>query len=111
MLIIERQRLVQFLMVLSNDFDGLRSSIICHSPIPSVDSVVHELLTHEIYLQSRSLKPPEENLSVMQLHSRPTFDFRNKPILKVANDEYYFCKKNGHCKAQCPLLNKKGRQQ
>lgn len=72
----EEQRLVQFLMALCNDFNGLRSSILHRNPVPSVDSVVHELLTREIYLQSCSLKSPAENVSVMQLSSRSTFDFQ-----------------------------------
>jgi hypothetical protein len=35
----EQQRLVQFLTALHNDFEGLRGSILHHSPLPSVDSI------------------------------------------------------------------------
>ena len=51
----EQQRLIQFLMKLRNDFEGLRGLIFHHSPLPFidfVDSVVSELLAKEIYLQS-----------------------------------------------------------
>ncbi|XP_019427158.1 PREDICTED: uncharacterized protein LOC109335479 [Lupinus angustifolius] len=43
----EQQRLVQFLMALRNDFEGLRGSILHRTPLPSVDSVVNELLAEE----------------------------------------------------------------
>jgi hypothetical protein len=36
--------------MLRNDFEGLRSSILHHSPLPSVDLVVSELLAEEIRL-------------------------------------------------------------
>jgi hypothetical protein len=35
----EQQWLVQFLTTLRNDFEGLRGSILHHSPLPSVDSI------------------------------------------------------------------------
>ncbi|GKC76597.1 hypothetical protein Tco_1127371 [Tanacetum coccineum] len=40
----ESQRLVQFLMALRQDFEGLRGSILHREPLPSVDSVASELL-------------------------------------------------------------------
>jgi hypothetical protein len=46
----EQQRLVQFLTALRNDFEGLRGSILYCSPLPSIDSVVNELLAEEIRL-------------------------------------------------------------
>ena len=48
----EQQRLVQFLTTFHSDFEGLRGSILHRSPLPSVDSVVSELLAEEIRLQS-----------------------------------------------------------
>ncbi|GJV26184.1 hypothetical protein Tco_1378879 [Tanacetum coccineum] len=48
----ESQRLVQFLMALRHDFEGLRGSILHREPLPSVDSVVSELLAEEIRLKS-----------------------------------------------------------
>ena len=48
----EEQRLVQFLMALRSDFEGLRGSIVHHSPLLSVDSVVSELLAQETCLKS-----------------------------------------------------------
>jgi len=46
----EQQRLVQFLIALRGDFEGLRGSILHRSPLPSVNSVVSELLAEKIRL-------------------------------------------------------------
>ncbi|KAK2663940.1 hypothetical protein Ddye_002514 [Dipteronia dyeriana] len=43
----EQQQLVQFLMVLRIDFECLRGSILHRSPLPSVNSIVSELLAEE----------------------------------------------------------------
>jgi hypothetical protein len=50
----EEQRLVQFLMALRDDFEGLRGGILHRNPLPNVDSVVSELLAEEIRLKSNS---------------------------------------------------------
>jgi len=46
----EQQRLVQFSTALRNDFERLRGSILHCSPLPSVDSIINELLAEEIRL-------------------------------------------------------------
>ena len=50
----EHQRLVQFLTALRSDFKGLRGLILHRFPLPSVDSVVSELLaevtTQELWI-------------------------------------------------------------
>jgi len=48
--------LIHFLTTLRSDFEGLRGSILHRFPLPSVDSVVSELLAEEIHLQSYSEK-------------------------------------------------------
>nr|GEZ20682.1 hypothetical protein CTI12_AA063150 [Tanacetum cinerariifolium] len=48
----ESQRLVQFLMALRYNFEGLRGLILHREPLPPVDSVVSELLAEEIRLKS-----------------------------------------------------------
>ncbi|XP_023761615.1 uncharacterized protein LOC111910054 [Lactuca sativa] len=52
----EEQRLVQFLMALRSDFEDLRGTILHHSPLPSVDSVVHELIAEETRIKSHADK-------------------------------------------------------
>ncbi|KAK0598489.1 hypothetical protein LWI29_035151 [Acer saccharum] len=108
----EEQRLVQFLMALRDDFEGLRGSILHRSPLPSVDSVVSELLAEEIRLKSQAGKGilPAPNPSVLAVSSRPSSNFENKLYSKVGIDECSFCKQKGHWKAQCPKLLNKAQQ-
>lgn len=47
----EKQRLVQFLMALRDDFEGISGTILHQTPLPSVDSVVNELLAEEIHFR------------------------------------------------------------
>ena len=101
----EEQRLVQFLMALRDDFEGLRGSILHRNPLPSVDSVVSELLAEEIRLKSQSSNKgilPAPNPSVFAVPSRPPSSSPSRP--KVGFDECSFCKRKGHWKAQCPML-------
>ncbi|MCI23885.1 hypothetical protein A2U01_0045068, partial [Trifolium medium] len=48
----EEQHLVQLLMALGDDFEGFRGVIFHRIPIPSVDSMVAELLAEETRLKS-----------------------------------------------------------
>ncbi|KAJ9557693.1 hypothetical protein OSB04_012307, partial [Centaurea solstitialis] len=103
----EEQRLVQFLMALRSDFEGLRGTILHRTPLPTVDSVVHELIAEETRLKSSGDKDPK-------LPSTPTvFAVPQRPQNKarVAPDECSYCKQKNHWKSQCPLLLKKGKQQ
>ena len=76
------------------------------SPLPSVDSVVSELLAEEIRLQSYSEKGilSASNPSVLAVPSKLFSNHQNKPYTRVGFDECSFCKKKGHWKAQCPKL-------
>jgi hypothetical protein len=97
----EQQRLVQFLTALRSDFKGLRGSILHRSPLPSVDSVVSELLAEDICLQSYSEKGILSTLtpSVLAVPSKPFFNHQNKPYTRVGFDECSFCKQKCHWKA------------
>ncbi|KAL5750900.1 hypothetical protein ACOSP7_025503 [Xanthoceras sorbifolium] len=108
----EEQRLVQFLMALRDDFEGLRGSILHRSPLPSVDSVVSELLADEIRLKSQSGKGilPIPTQSVLAVPSRPHASYENKPYSRVGFDECSFCKQKGHWKSQCPKLGNRAQQ-
>jgi hypothetical protein len=78
---------VQFLTALHNDFEGLRSSIIHHSPLSYIDSVVSELLAEEIRLQSYSEKRilSALNLLVLAVSSKPLSNHHNKPYTRLAS--------------------------
>ena len=92
----EQQRLVQFLTALRSDFEGLRGSILHRSPLPSVDSVVSELLAEEIRLKSYSEKGILSNPSVLAVPPKPFSNNQNKPYTRPAFDECSFCKQKGH---------------
>jgi hypothetical protein len=97
---------MQFLTTLRSDFEGLRGSILNRSPLPSVYSIVSELLAEEIRLQSYSEKRilSASNPSVLAVPSKPFSNNQNKPYTRVGFDECSFCKQKGHWKAQCSKL-------
>ncbi|KAJ9544353.1 hypothetical protein OSB04_024060 [Centaurea solstitialis] len=103
----EEQRLVQFLMPLHSNFEGLRGTILHRTPLPTVDSVVHELIAEETRLKSYGDKDPKlpSTPVVFVVPQRP----QNKA--RVAPDECSYCKQKNHWKSQCPLLLNKGKQQ
>ena len=108
----EEQRLVQFLMALRSDFEGLRGSILHRTPLPTVDSVVHELIAEETRIKSNTDKGPKTATPAVFAavpQQRPQSSNQNRP--KVAFDECTYCRKKNHWKAQCPLLLSKGNQQ
>jgi hypothetical protein len=102
----EQQGLVQFITAFRSDFEELKGSILHHSPLPYVDSVVSELLAEEIRLQSYSEKKilSASNPFVLAVPSKPFSNHQNKPYTRVGFDECNFCKQKGHWKAQCPKL-------
>ncbi|KAG6475885.1 hypothetical protein ZIOFF_065115 [Zingiber officinale] len=108
----EEQRLVQFLMALRDDFEGLRGTILYRSPLPSVDSVVHELLAEEIRLKSQVDKKTiaSSTPSVFATPQRSMPHNQSRSTLKVSIDECAYCKEKGHWKSQCSLLLNKDMQ-
>ncbi|GKE09300.1 gag-pol polyprotein, partial [Tanacetum coccineum] len=101
----ESQRLVQFLMALRHDFEGLRSSILHREPLYSVDSVVSELLAEEIRLKSLDDQKivTQQGSSIFAASQRSSNGIRKKPI---ADNECAYCKQKGHWKSECPLKPK-----
>ena len=97
----EEQILVQFLMTLLSDFEGLRGSILHHSPLPSVDSVVSELLAEEIRLKSQSEKGilSTSNPSVLAVPSNSSSNNQNRTSIRSIFDECIFYKLKGYWKA------------
>ncbi|XP_019425863.1 PREDICTED: uncharacterized protein LOC109334254 [Lupinus angustifolius] len=92
----EQQRLVQFLMALRNDFEGLRGSILHRTPLPSVDSVVNELLAEEVRLKSHSEKGIVDKgiLPSPSVFVAPVVTGKSQGIVNY--DECSFCKEKGH---------------
>lgn len=104
----EEQRLVQFLMALRDDFEGLRGSILHRNPLPSVDSVVHELLAEEVRLKTQFGKEilTDTNPSVLAASFQVPSSNKSKSYTRVGNDACSYCKEKGHWKAQCPKLGR-----
>ena len=65
-----------------------------HSQLPSIDSVVSELLAEEICLQSYSENRilSTSNPSVLTVSSKPLSNHQNKPYTRVSFDEWSFNK-------------------
>ena len=82
--------MVHILIALRSDFEGLGGLILHRSPLPSVDSIVSELLVEEIHIRSYSKKEilSTSNSSVLVVPSKPFSNHQNK----VAFDECNFYK-------------------
>ncbi|KAK2377815.1 hypothetical protein QL285_078448 [Trifolium repens] len=100
----EEQHLVQFLMVLRDDFEGLRGGILHRNPLPKVDSVVNELLAEETRLKSHSNMISDKGTLSTPPSVFATPVHKGKPQGRYRHDidECAFCKEKGHWKAQCP---------
>jgi len=66
--------------------------------LPSVDSVMSELLLEEIHLQSYSKKKIifAFNPSILAIPFKSFSNNQNKPYTRVAFDECSFCIRKGH---------------
>ncbi|CAH9130393.1 unnamed protein product [Cuscuta epithymum] len=113
----EEQRLVQFLMALRSEFELMRGSILHRTPLPSVDSVVHELLAEETRLKTHTSKaahastpsvfavPQSADSSAMAVRTQRFSQNRH-----MTTQECAYCKEQGHWKNQCPKLLERNRQ-
>jgi transposase InsO family protein len=102
----EEQRLVQFLMALRDDFEGLRGSILHRTPLPKVDSVVNELLAEEIRLKyhSNSIFDKGTLSTPPSVFVAPVHKGKPQGRVGLGIDECAFCKEKGHWKTQCLKL-------
>nr|GEV12284.1 Gag-Pol polyprotein [Tanacetum cinerariifolium] len=99
----DSQRLVQFLMALLHDFEGLRVSILHHNPLPSIDFVVSELLEEEARLKSYDGKKiVRPSVFTSTYRTTTSTSTQKMPYSKVVIDECAYCKQKGHWKSQCP---------
>jgi hypothetical protein len=89
----------KFLTTLHSDFEGIKGLILHCSPLPSVNSVVSELLVEE-NLQSYSEKRIllASNPSILTILSKSFSNNQNKPYTKDAFNECSFYKQKGHLK-------------
>ncbi|XP_048231249.1 uncharacterized protein LOC125370282 [Ricinus communis] len=89
----EERRLVQFLMALHDEFEGLHRSILHRHPLPSVDSVVSKLLVEEIRLKPLVVEEvfSASTPSVFAMPPRSNFKSHFRPYGSVAHDKCGFC--------------------
>ena len=66
----EKQRLVQFLMALRDQFEPLCATILHRSPLPLVDGVVHEFIVEETRLKVHHISPLAQSVFVTSLVPR-----------------------------------------
>ena len=87
-------------MALHSDFEGLRGLVLHRSPLPSVDSVVSNVLAEETCLKSHSEKGTlsTSNPSVLVVPSKSSSNNQNMTFTRATFDEYNFCKQKGHWK-------------
>lgn len=78
-------------MAFRSDFEGLHGTIVHHSPLPSVDSIVHELIAEETSIKShadeelKATSIPTSTLDVLDVSSNQSLQ-----TSKVAYDECAF---------------------
>ena len=72
-----------------------------YSPLPSIDSIVSELLAEEIRFQSYFEKGiiSTSNLFILAVPSKPFSNHQNKPYIRIAFDKCSFYKHKGQWKA------------
>ena len=86
-------------MALQGDFEGLCRLILHCTPLPSVDSVVNELLVTKIHLKSQAVDKGillTPNQSIFSVPSRPSSKSQQTFNTRVGIDECSFYKQKGH---------------
>ena len=88
----DQQRLIQFLMALTQDFEPVRAALLHRVPLPSLESSVAELISEETRLGLGKFKSVIDN--VLAVPPAPTSD---KPFCR-------FCRQSGHVTKDCMTL-------
>nr|GEV76396.1 Gag-Pol polyprotein [Tanacetum cinerariifolium] len=79
-----------------------RKNFVHDNPLPSIDSVVSELLAEEVRLKSHDDKKiVEPSVFASMCRTTTSTSIENRPHFKVAMDECSYCKQKGHWKSQC----------
>ncbi|CAI8599151.1 unnamed protein product [Vicia faba] len=104
----EKHHLVQFMVALRDDFEGLRGGILHCNPLPTVDSVFNELLTEEIRIKSHSNLIPDKGVlsTPPSVFAAPFHKGKPQGRVELRIGECAFCKEKGHWEAQRPRMIK-----
>ncbi|GFZ18573.1 remorin family protein [Actinidia rufa] len=97
----EKQRLVQFLMALRDQFEPLCGAILHRSPLPSVNGAVHELIAEETRLKVDHIFPPAQSIFITS--SVPRSQTHVPPAPVVLTPASHLIQILGKPKPQIPL--------
>ena len=88
----DRHRFTQFIMGLCEDFESIRAALLSHSPLPSLDAAVNELIFEENRCPHHHLSCSDVVLATLR---PPAFSSdRPRRICK-------YCQKPGHDITEC----------
>ncbi|KAK3008451.1 hypothetical protein RJ639_013548 [Escallonia herrerae] len=93
----DRQRLVQFLMALTDDFESVRASLLHRSPFQTLEAAISDLLYEETRLGS--LKSQRTDVVLATSASRP---FKGN-FLDSRQKRCKYCHESGHFLLDCPI--------
>ncbi|KAG5543282.1 hypothetical protein RHGRI_016128 [Rhododendron griersonianum] len=93
----DQQRLILLLMALTTDFEHHRASLLHHSPLPTLEQAISELLSEETRLGT--LKTQHQHLDTVPVTSQST---RRSTILSSDGDGCRYCHNPDHNLVQCP---------
>ncbi|WOG96566.1 hypothetical protein DCAR_0415902 [Daucus carota subsp. sativus] len=88
----DQQRLIQFLMALTQDFEPVRAALLHRVPLPSLESSVAELISEETRLGLGKLESVVDNVLAV-----PSVSTSDKPFCR-------FCRQSGHVTKDCITL-------
>ncbi|RVW11705.1 Retrovirus-related Pol polyprotein from transposon TNT 1-94 [Vitis vinifera] len=103
-------RLYEFLMSLHKDFEPIRGQLLNHSPAPSLDTVVNELVREEARLATLQAQNKLNVLAITPLIEQPQQlgDFSGSSNRRRQTNKKFcnYCKRPGHTIETCYRRNK-----
>lgn len=104
----DQHRLYQFLMALRDDFESVRGQLLHHTPLPSLDKAVFELVREETRLQTLHsqhshtiLAASSFNCSSSQLECSKKSSPHRPPFKTHNNNHCHYCRHPGHTIENC----------
>ncbi|WOH12602.1 hypothetical protein DCAR_0832108 [Daucus carota subsp. sativus] len=88
----DQQRLIQFLMALTQDFEPVRAALLHRVPLPSLESSVTELISEETRLGIGKINSMTDTVLAV-----PPVSTSDKPFCR-------FCRQSGHVTKDCVAL-------
>ncbi|XP_010263725.1 PREDICTED: uncharacterized protein LOC104601921 [Nelumbo nucifera] len=99
-----RQRVWHLLMTLRDEYEPISSTLLYHSPLPSLDVVINDLLSEETHL--KTLRDERSLLSTDVVLATPGTSATSS-TKSPKRTFYNYCKKTGHTISECRRLQAK----